>query len=102
MLPGIEIVARAASGPEALDRIAAVRPDLVLMDVFMPGMSGIETAGKVRQECRESKIVVLTLHNTADYKACAARAGVDGFVAKDELVAELPRVIDSLFAGRRT
>lgn len=98
-LAGVEVIARAASGVEALACAEALKPDLILLDVVMPGMSGIETASLVRRGRHAPKIVVLTLHDSAAYRDCAARAGADGFVAKDDLVAALPPMIGSLFPG---
>jgi DNA-binding NarL/FixJ family response regulator len=98
-LAGVEVVARAASGAEALTQAEALKPDLILLDVVMPGMSGIEAARLVRQGDHAPKVVVLTLHNTDAYRDCAARAGADGFVAKDDLVAKLPALIGTLFPG---
>ncbi len=100
-LAGVEVVARAASGAEGLALAAALKPDLVLMDLVMPGMSGIDATDTVKRSRHAPKTVVLTLHNTAAYRACAFKAGADGFIAKDDLVAELPRLIESLFPGRR-
>lgn len=100
-LAGVEVVARAASGAEALTLAAALKPDLVLMDLVMPGMGGIDATGAVKRSRHAAKTVVLTLHNTQAYRACALKAGADGFIAKDDLVAELPPLIESLFPGRR-
>ena len=100
-LPGVEVVARATSAAEGLARAAALRPDLVLMDVVMPGMNGLKAVSLIKQRADAPKTVILTLHNSEAYRSGAKAAGADGFIAKDDLVAELPRLLESLFPGRR-
>jgi len=100
-LPGVEIVARAASAAEGLARAAALRPDLVLMDVVMPGMNGLMAVRLVKQGVDAPKTVILTLHDTEAYRSAAKAAGADGFIAKVDFVVELPRLLESLFLGWR-
>ena len=100
-LAGVEVVAHATCAAEALARAAAIRPDLILMDVVMPGMNGLKAVSLVKQGADAPKTVILTLHNTEPYRSGAKSAGADGFIAKDELVVELPRLLESLFPGRR-
>ena len=100
-LAGVEVVARATSAAGGLARAAALSPDLVLMDVVMPGMNGLQAVSLVKQGIGAPKTVVLTLHNPEAYRAGAKTAGADGFIAKDELVVELPPLLESLFPGRR-
>lgn len=101
-LAGVEVAASAASAAEGLARSAALRPDLVLIDVDMPGMNGLEAVRLIKHGADAPKVVVLTLHNTEAYRSRARAAGADAFIAKDELVMELPAIIESLFCGRRS
>lgn len=98
-LPNVEVVANATTAAEAIERIAVLKPNLVLMDLVMPRVNGLEATRLIKQGAGQPKIVVLTLHNTAAYRSAAEAAGADGFIAKDELVPELPRLLESLFAG---
>lgn len=100
-IPGVEILACAMSAAAGLAQAAGLRPDLVLMDVVMPGMSGLEAVRRIKQGVDSPKIVVLTLHNSEAYRFGARSAGADGFVVKDDFVAELPPLLDSLFPGQR-
>lgn len=100
-LAGVEVVERATSAAEALARAAELRPDLVLMDVVMPGMNGFEATRLIKQDFDAPKVIILTLHSTAAYRSGAKSAGADSFVAKDDLVMELPPLLDAMFGGRR-
>jgi len=93
----IDIVGRAYSGQEALDEVTRLQPDLVLMDVAMPGLSGLETTRKLKQQLSRPRIVMLTLHDIPVYREEAQAAGADGFVSKPALHTELLRTIESLF-----
>jgi len=97
--PYLEVVGCAASGAEAMDLTAALKPDLILMDVVMPGMSGLEATRRIKRDAGAPKIIMLTLHTAVEYRASATAAGADGFITKDNLVADLPPLIHSLFAG---
>lgn len=100
-LAGVEVVARATSAAEGLARAAELMPDLVLMDVVMPGMSGLEAVRLIKQGADSPKTVVLTLHSSEAYRSGARAAGADGFIAKNDFVVELPPLLESLFPGRR-
>ena len=100
-LAGVEVVARATSAAEGLARAAELMPDLVLMDVVMPGMNGLKAVSLVKQGVDAPKTVVLTLHDTEAYHSAAETAGADGFIAKGDFVADLPPLLESLFPGRR-
>jgi DNA-binding NarL/FixJ family response regulator len=95
--PWIDIVGRAYSGQEALDAVTRLQPDLVLMDVAMAGMNGLETTRRIKQQLSAPRIVMLTLYNIPAYREEAQAAGADGFVSKSALHTELLRAIDSLF-----
>ena len=97
--PNLRVVASVTSAAEGLELLDQVKPDLVLMDVVMDRMSGLEATRLIKQEENAPKVVVLTMHNAAEYRASADAAGADGFITKDNLVAELPPLIESLFPG---
>lgn len=93
----IDIVGRAYSGQEALDEVTRLQPDLVLMDVSMPGMSGLETTRRIKQRLSAPRIVMLTLHDIPEYWKEAQAARADGFVSKPALHTDLLRAIECLF-----
>lgn len=77
----------------ALDLIAKTRPDVVLADLAMPGMNGLELTRRIKAQRDPPRVVVLTLHDEPEYRTAAARAGADGFVAKDHWTNDLPGVL---------
>lgn len=84
MLPDCEIIGQARTGREAVDQVERLHPDLVLMDVSMPDMNGLEATRRIKSKTESPHIIILTLHDTAEYRAQAKRVGADGFVSKEE------------------
>lgn len=93
----LEIVGRALSGREALEQIPILRPDLVLMDLAMPEMNGLEATRLIKRQPNAPCVVILTLNDSHEYRMAAAAVGADGFVTKSEFAIELLPLIDSLF-----
>jgi DNA-binding NarL/FixJ family response regulator len=93
--PGAEIVGQAASAEEALPMIEHLAPNLVLMDITMPGMSGIEAIKLIKALPNPPRVIMFTVHDGPNYRAAAKAAGADGFIAKDQFI-ELagPLIID--------
>jgi DNA-binding NarL/FixJ family response regulator len=87
--PGITVVGEASDGREALSVASAVHPDIVLMDVAMPGMDGIAATAELSRTAPEIAVVMLTLHDDADTRARAMAAGATAFVPKQQLGAGL-------------
>ncbi|HTF48647.1 MAG TPA: response regulator transcription factor [Pseudonocardia sp.] len=97
--PDMTVVGEAASGEQALALVAGVRPDVVLLDLVLPGMSGVETARRLRFAHPEVKVVVLTSFAGQDSVLPAVRAGVAGYLLKDVGPAELAEALRSVHAG---
>src|SRR5690349_9039804 len=85
----IEVVGEAADGGQALDVVARTRPDVVLMDVRMPGLDGIETTRRIRGGPHPAKVIILTTFDLDEYVLAGLRAGASGFLLKDALAADL-------------
>jgi two-component system, NarL family, response regulator DegU len=94
---GIEVIGCARSGAEALRQATQIQPDLVLMDFAMPVMNGLEATRQIKALPGAPRVVILTLYDNIEYRAAAAAAGADGFVAKSDFGATLLAQIDQIF-----
>src|SRR3954452_3681078 len=96
--PGFEIIGEAEDGREAVELCRSLRPDLILMDVRMPRMDGLEATRTIKQESPEIGVLMVTMHETPDYMLEAIKAGAAGYVLKDapldELITAARRVVD--------
>jgi DNA-binding NarL/FixJ family response regulator len=98
-LPGLEIVGEAGSAAEALTLIESLRPDLVLLDVGMKNMNGIELAALLQQRQPAVRVVMLSMYDNPEYVQQALQAGARGYVLKDAPAAEIVGAIDAVSAG---
>ncbi len=98
--PDLRVVGRAFSGQAALEQVAALRPDLVLMDIAMPGLNGLEATQQIKAQPNAPAVIILTLHDNPEYRRAAANAQADGFVTKSDFGVQLLPAIRSLFARK--
>jgi DNA-binding NarL/FixJ family response regulator len=96
----IDIVGEADNGRDAVRAIGVRTPDLVLMDLNMPGMNGLEAIVDIKRRYPETRVLVLTIHKTDEYIHGALRAGADGYILKDATHDELRIAIKSLLNGK--
>jgi CheY-like chemotaxis protein len=96
--PALEVVGHALSGQEALDQTVQLRPDLVLMDWTMPGMTGLEATQRLKEQPEAPRIVLLTLNDTPEHRGAAVAARADGFLSKLAFGTSLLPLIRALFA----
>jgi two-component system, NarL family, response regulator NreC len=94
-----EVVGEAGSGQEALDLVAALKPDLLVLDVAMPGMNGVEVTRKVAQSWPEVRVLILSMHKDPTYVRETLRAGAKGYVLKESVDSELIQAIRSVAAN---
>ncbi|HEY0778155.1 MAG TPA: response regulator transcription factor, partial [Gemmatirosa sp.] len=97
--PGFEVVAEAANGEQALALAAQHRPDVVVLDVTMPGESGLRVAPKLRAAVPETRVLILSMHDNAEYVREGVRAGASGYLLKDSAAAELRLAVRAVHAG---
>jgi DNA-binding NarL/FixJ family response regulator len=98
--PDIEIVGEADNGRDAIRAIGSLAPHLVLMDLSMPGMNGIEAMLDIKRRNPETRVLVLTIHKTDEYIHESLRAGADGYILKDATHDELRVAIRSVLNGK--
>lgn len=96
----VEVVAETGDGHEALELMKVHRPDIALLDITMPGLTGIEVANRTLKDFPEIKIIILSMHTTADYIAQAVRAGVAGYLLKNADPVELELAIRAACDGQ--
>lgn len=96
----IEIVGQAADGVEALELAERVHPDIVVTDLSMPRLGGLEVVRRLRERLPEVQILVLTMHQEDEYVLQAVRAGATGYLVKDSATREVLQAVRSLQAGR--
>lgn len=99
LLDGIEVVGSAADGDAALAEVARLDPDVVLLDLHMPGRSGIEVADELTRRGSRTRIVVLTTYSDDDWVFAALRAGARGFLTKDASADQIATAIHTVMAG---
>jgi DNA-binding NarL/FixJ family response regulator len=99
LVPDMEVVGEAGNGKEALERVRECRPDVVLMDIEMPIMDGLEASRKMQDRYPAIKVVILSQYDDADHVLDAMQAGVKGFVNKTAASAELAMSIRSVHSG---
>jgi two-component system nitrate/nitrite response regulator NarL len=97
--PSIMPVGEAANGKDALRKCKELQPDVVLMDLNMPEMSGLEATPLIREKFPNTKIIVLTVHDNKEYIFKILRAGAHGYLLKDTSPEELARAIESVAQG---
>jgi len=98
--PGFTVVGEAEDGREAVRCVERLSPDLVLMDLSMPRMSGTEAIREIKRRHPETRIIVLTVHKSEEYLHATLQAGADGYVLKDATHDELVLAIKSVVKGR--
>jgi len=97
--PGVVVVGTAKNGQEALEQASALAPDIILMDIHMPVMNGIEATLKLRRQIPESQVVMLTTFDDESYIIRSLQAGACGYLLKDIAVDELAQAVKLAHAG---
>jgi len=98
-VPDIEVVGEAGDGREAVAKVAQLVPDVVLMDITMPGLNGLEATQQIKQKTPQVKVLILTMHETDQYLSGMLRAGASGYVVKTTATSELISAIRAVHQG---
>jgi DNA-binding NarL/FixJ family response regulator len=99
--PDLEVIGEVEDGRKAIRLAEHLKPDLVLMDLSMPRMSGIDAIREIKRQCPQTKVIVLTVHKTEEYVLASLDAGAEGYVLKDASHAELGMCIKHVIQGKR-
>ncbi len=97
----IEVVASFATGKEIIDWVEGLRPDVILLDLNMPGLGGLSTTEIILERRPGTRILILSMHDSPEYISSALSHGAVGYVLKDVPTDEIKRAIDAVAAGRR-
>jgi two-component system chemotaxis response regulator CheY len=95
-IPDVEVLGTAESGEQALERVEALLPDLVLMDYYLPGMNGIEATRRIKERYPQIRVIVISLHDIAQYREAALHAGAEMLIQKSQLYDHLPELLKEL------
>jgi DNA-binding NarL/FixJ family response regulator len=98
-IAGVEVVAEAVDGRQALASIKTHQPDIVLMDISMAGLNGLEAAARVAKDFPNTRVIILSAHSNEEYVCQALRAGAAGYLLKDAGTSELDLAIKSVARG---
>jgi DNA-binding NarL/FixJ family response regulator len=97
---GMEVLAESGDGQEALALAERLQPDLLMLDISLPGLNGIEVAQRVKKVSPATRVLILSMHTAPEYVVKAMRAGVAGYLVKDAAVTELETAIEAVRQGR--
>lgn len=99
--PNFEIVGEAEDGREAIKCVEKFRPDLILTDLSMPRMNGMEAIKEIKRQSPKTKVLVLTVHKAEEYILATFRAGANGYLLKDSTHAELVMAVKKVLSGKQ-
>jgi len=97
----IRVVGEASDGREAIRKVRRLRPDIVIMDILMAGLNGIEAAGQICRECPATRVIMLSMQSSSESIVRALKAGASGYLLKESAGRELVNAIHEVHAGRR-
>jgi DNA-binding NarL/FixJ family response regulator len=99
-VPGLKVVGEVSNGQELLESIEKLHPHMVILDIGMPRMSGLEAAKKIKETYPEIKIILLTMHKSKEHLTWAFEVGVDGYLTKENAYQDLIGAIESVRKGK--
>jgi len=99
--PDIHVIGDAADGREAIEQVPKLCPDIVIMDITMPALKGIEATRRIAQTCASTQVIVLSMHSTSEHVFRALQAGAHGYVLKESAGSEVADAVRAVHAGHR-
>jgi DNA-binding NarL/FixJ family response regulator len=100
-LEGVQVIGEVSNGRDALRMSKEAEPDVVLMDIAMPGLNGLEATRRIRDECPRTRVLILSMYTNEEYLQEALRAGAAGYLLKEADRAELELAIKTIYRGER-
>jgi DNA-binding NarL/FixJ family response regulator len=100
-LPDVEVVGEVTSGMEVPQAVEELSPDVVLMDISMPGMNGLEAARRLADDHPDARVIMVSMHSSEDFVARALKAGARGYLTKASAAQELERALTAVMAGEQ-
>ncbi len=97
----IEVVGSATDGAQAIKEVKAKRPDIVLMDISMPKLNGIDAASRITATCKCTRVIILSMHADAEHIYRALRAGAQGYLLKESAGQEIMQAVRQVYSGNR-
>lgn len=97
--PGMDVVGEASDGIALLELTAALQPDLILMDIAMPGLNGLDATARVVNTCPQARVVILSMHQSEEYVRQALRNGAAAYLLKDAAPMELDQALKAVLRG---
>ena len=98
---GLEIIGQAEDGHAAVEMAEKLQPDIVIMDIAMPGLNGLEATRLIHARVPETRVIILSMHENAEYVLQALKAGVHGYLLKQGIKSELVLAIHSAYRGEK-
>jgi two-component system, NarL family, response regulator NreC len=99
--PDLSVIGEASDGLQAADLVSGLKPDVLVVDLIMPGLGGLDVAREVRRRSPKTRIVILSMHSSDSFVLQALKNGASAYVLKDSSAAELVQAIHTVLAGRR-
>jgi DNA-binding NarL/FixJ family response regulator len=98
-LPGVEVAGEASDGREVIDLIKTHQPDMVLMDISMPGLNGLQALARITRDFPKVRVIILSMHPNDEYVLQALKSGASGYLLKRAATAELAAALKSVVGG---
>jgi DNA-binding NarL/FixJ family response regulator len=99
--PNLQLVGETGDGLKVMPMVARLKPDVLVLDLMMPGLGGLEIAARVRRKAPETRVIILSMHENEAYVVAALQAGALGYVLKKSASGELIRAIEDALEGRQ-
>ena len=98
-LPGVEVAGEASDGREAIELVKSVRPDVVFMDISMPGLNGLEATERILKAFPQVRVIILSRHDNEEYYWRVLRVGASGYLLKNAVIGELKAALQRVIGG---